>query len=301
MPQSLVEGSAGERNRTGASRSRLSPRRKSLTSGGNLPAASRSICQVSATFGADENESFAVTSKLFSLEIAKETLHLKTCLLQKRFHLLIGVGAHALQECLHPGVGTPHPHALVDALGALVEPALDIDFVALALLMLPWHQVGHHMLAVEQIDQKAASRDQHSMDLLEDPDVLPLVLEIAEGGEEIEHPGERVRRKGQATHVGRNTRLTRWLGQESQREVHTEGPNSTSAQGLGVATGAAGQIEHRPRCIARQDLGDEFDMRFGLTLVPVGIELEILGAKPLFVPRHSEMISTCALYGCQGQ
>ena len=49
---------------------------------------------------------------------------------------------------------------------------------------------------------------------------------------------------------------------------------------------SAGQVQHRIGLVLAEHLAHKVDMGFGFTLVPMRIELEILGAKPLFVPGH---------------
>jgi hypothetical protein len=62
---------------------------------------------------------------------------------------------------------------------------------------------------------------------------------------------------------------------------------SAPAQRRGVASGAAGEVEHRPRALAAGEVAlDEVDVAVGLAGVAMGVELQILLAEPVLVPGH---------------
>ncbi|MEJ2583117.1 MAG: hypothetical protein P8127_16035, partial [Acidobacteriota bacterium] len=143
-----------------------------------------------------------------------------------------------------------NPHSLVHALGPLIEPALDLYIVARKLLPFTGNEVGNDLLPVEQVDEKAAAWSQNPVNLLQHPEVLYLAFEIAEGSEEVEYPIEGLVGERQTAHVGGHAGQARRLGQQGQRQIHTECPEPAAAQDLCMPTRATGQIQNSSRVLA---------------------------------------------------
>lgn len=180
-------------------------------------------------------------------------------------------------------------HALVDAAGFGVEPALDLYPPSGNLLHLFGHQVVEHAVAVEEVDDEAAPGGEHAGDLFEHLEILPFAFEVAEGGEEVEHPIEALGGQRQAAHVAGQTGDPRRHGEQGDREIDPQGAIAPASQRRRVTSGPTGQIEHRGglvRPLVGQNLLYEVDVTIRLTGIAVGVELEVFLAKPFFVPGH---------------
>ena len=158
-------------------------------------------------------------------------------------------------------------------------------------------QVPQGVGAVHDVDQESAARDQHAHDLLEDLEVLPLLLEVPERGEEVQDPVEAGGAERQAAHVAGHARQPAGMGQHGQREVDAERAVPAPAQRRRVAAGAAGQVEHGARTRLAEPALDEVDVCLGLLLVAMRIEAQVLFAEPFLVPggHPSPIISSAGI------
>ena len=83
------------------------------------------------------------------------------------------------------------------------------------------------------------------------------------------------------------------MSEESDRKIDPEGAIPPLAQRRGMPSAAAGEVENRPGLgpLRAEVALDKIQVATRLAGVPVGVELEIFLAEPLFVPSHGEIIS----------
>ena len=206
--------------------------------------------------------------------------------MQPHHHFLSTVGPHTLDKSLDFSAGSVDTDTLVDPLRSVIEPALDLHLVAISILALSRLEMAHHVVAIEQIDEKTSPRCQGAGDLFQHPEVFALAFEVAKRGEEVENPIEGAVGKRQAAHVTRHPRKFRVLSEQREREIEAEGAVAALAECRGVTPGTTGKIQNRARTGAGEDLIDKIDVCFGFASIPVGVEIQILPAEPLFVPGH---------------
>src|SRR5262249_45984978 len=123
-------------------------------------------------------------------------------------------------------------------------------------------------------------------------EVLALLLEVAEGGEEVEHPVEAAGGERQAAHVAGRARQAAGVGEQGQGEIDAQGAIAAPPQRRGVTPGAAGEVQDRARPRRAEPAVDEVDVRFGLLLVAVRVKTQVLLAEPLPVPGHPTILAS---------
>src|SRR5687767_9428158 len=240
---------------------------------------------------ADHDQALAGSAVRRGGEVAIHSGGLETGPAQADLDLLGAVDAYALEEGARRPPALPNPDALVQAPRRRVVPALDRDFAAIVGEALLRHQPGQRRLGVEKVDQELPLRFEHPHDLLQHPEVLPLSLEIAEGGEEVEDPVERLRGEGKGPHVPSHARDVAIVREQGERQVDAKGAPAAAAQGGGVTPGATAEVEHGGARRRRPEMCfDEINVRLGLLGVAVAVELEVVLAEPLAIPGHATMI-----------
>ena len=142
------------------------------------------------------------------------------------------------------------------------------------------------MVTIEQVDEETPSRRQGARDLFQHPEVLTLALEVAKRGEEVENPIEGAVGKRKTAHITRHPRQSCVLREQGEREIEAEGAVAALAERRGVTPGATGEIQHRLRGGTGENPIDKIDVGFGFSPIAVGVEIQILLAKPLLVPGH---------------
>ena len=131
---------------------------------------------------------------------------------------------------------------------------------------------------------------QDPADLEEDAEVVVLGSEVAERGEEARDGGEPARREGEEAHVGpkeagRAIRLLR-PKQERLREIEPEDAEPALSERPRVPTRTARQVQDRIPGREIRCLEEERHATPGLVIIPVRIELQIVGPEPACVPRQ---------------
>src|SRR6185295_1176637 len=146
-----------------------------------------------------------------------------------------------------------------------------------------------------QVDEEPSALGEDAHDLLQDAEVLPLGLEVAERSEKVEHPVEAAGGERQPPHVAGHPRKV-IPRQQGQRQIDAQRTVAPAPQHRRMASGAAGEIQHRPRPRSAEMPFNEVDVLLGLGLVAVGVQLQVLLAEPFLVPGHRGMISEALCY-----
>src|SRR5688500_14148883 len=143
---------------------------------------------------------------------------------------------------------------------------------------------------IQIVEQKRSVGLQHPRHLAECHEILALVLEVSEAGEEADQPLKTPVAEGKSSHVRTGHRHGAVLDssgpKKRERQIASHGLIASLEELRGMPSISAGQIQNAA-AFQRKAIAEKVDLSSRLFLITIGIELEVLLAEPFLIPSHA--------------